>query len=911
MSNEFENEKREWVYDAFISYRHIQPDAFVAGSLHKILEAYKPPKSIFKGKNPEEIKRTKIKKVFRDEEELPLTSNLSDTIGYALENSEYLIAICSPRFGESLWCRKEVDTFIKLHGKEKVLTVLVEGEPSDSFPEELLYREVEITKPDGTTEIVKEPMEPLAANARGNSDKERVKLLKNESLRLMAPMFGVNFDDLKQRHREQKLRRTIRIVAAASAICLLFGIVSTTMAVKISNQNEQITQQNEQITQQNEQISLQADEIERQYEEALVSECTAATDLAISQLNAGNRIAAVKTAYDVFEQDGTDNIYMQKTEKVLSDALELYDLGEVFNPDRICKASSIIEDVQLSPNGKKMVVIDEGKNVTVWDSVTGEKLFCDYMGSNASMSSSNAIFKNNSQIFAMIQNELVLYDVDEGKKIFGIEMSSSTNMTYNAEKDVLFAASASEIYLVNGTTGEILETHEDIDTQSKEMYSFIKTMADISGEDKEYYAYSYASSSLEKDSSLIVIRSLSTGEIVKVIEEDDYSINKLLICGDYLYVSGTRVEPEYYKTLDMNRISQRINRYSITDTSVKPMWSYVERGVSSSDFVITGNQDMVACLCFEQLEFISNDTGELYKRFYLDTDGVYIRNYSDSNWISVVTRGGQCLNASPESQETYGASFFVPVCNNIHMMTMSGGYIAVIPYLSSEVTVYRTAPDRGRETVAEFDMSISKIRQGKDESELLIYTYDNMVHEFDKNDDKVIASSKTDVSKEDTDKENERISELGSYLEIIGIEDRLVNKVFTDKDEKFYFVVYKDRSFDIFRMGDDGKPIPGECESFGSCDLFDIRDAQISSDGKKLWIDGTTEGIIVNLGDKTVDEVIPAESMITAYIINLKYVDFDSKYVYCNYENSLIRFPLYEKDEIAKIAQNEVTEYVR
>ena len=206
------------------------------------------------------------------------------------------------------------------------------------------------------------PKEPLGADFRGKSNSEIKKKMKNESLRLMAPMFGVNFDDLKQRHREQKLRRTIRIVAAASAICLLFGIVSTTMAVKINNQNEQITQQNEQITQQNEQISLQADEIERQYEEALVSECTVATDLAISQLNAGNRIAAVKTAYDVFEQDGTDNIYMQKTEKVLSDALELYDLGEVYNPDRIFKASSILSDVQISPSGEKLVAVDEGNN---------------------------------------------------------------------------------------------------------------------------------------------------------------------------------------------------------------------------------------------------------------------------------------------------------------------------------------------------------------------------------------------------------------------------------------------------------------------------------------------------------------------------------------------------------------------
>ena len=134
-------------YDAFISYRHSELDKFVAENLHKQLEAFRMPKVISKKRKNE---KNRIQRVFRDKEELPLTSNLEDPIIKAIHNSEWLIVICSPRLRESLWCKKEIETFVGLHGRERVLAVLVEGEPHESFPDELLYRTEEVIEPDGT-----------------------------------------------------------------------------------------------------------------------------------------------------------------------------------------------------------------------------------------------------------------------------------------------------------------------------------------------------------------------------------------------------------------------------------------------------------------------------------------------------------------------------------------------------------------------------------------------------------------------------------------------------------------------------------------------------------------------------------------------------------------------------------------
>lgn len=107
-------EERKFRYDAFISYRHTELDKFVAENLIKELESFKLPKNVAKKLKG---KKTKIERVFRDREELPLTNNLEEPIVEALQNSEWLIVICSPRLPESVWCKKEIETFISLRGR--------------------------------------------------------------------------------------------------------------------------------------------------------------------------------------------------------------------------------------------------------------------------------------------------------------------------------------------------------------------------------------------------------------------------------------------------------------------------------------------------------------------------------------------------------------------------------------------------------------------------------------------------------------------------------------------------------------------------------------------------------------------------------------------------------------------------
>ena len=209
-------------YLAFISYRHLTPDAEVAKRLHTQIENFSIPLRMRR-----KLGRNKTGRVFRDQDELPLSADLGDDIRRALEDSEWLICICSPRYLESRWCMEELHFFLSLGRRDRILTVLTEGEPEEAFPKELRYITV-------NGEVVEK--EPLAADVRADTLAEMLKKLKREKLRIIAPMLGVSYDDLRQRAR----RRRTRIIAsaAAAAMMILAGFLGYALF-----KNHQITEE--------------------------------------------------------------------------------------------------------------------------------------------------------------------------------------------------------------------------------------------------------------------------------------------------------------------------------------------------------------------------------------------------------------------------------------------------------------------------------------------------------------------------------------------------------------------------------------------------------------------------------------------------------------------------------------------
>src|SRR5262245_37370164 len=123
----------EFLYDAFISYRHVERDRKWAEWLIDALERYRVPKALQDRGYP-----ARLRKIFRDEDEAPASADLSDEIKKALKASRFLIVVCSPYTPRSQWVEREIAIFHELGRADRVLALLTEGEPNDSFPAALL-----------------------------------------------------------------------------------------------------------------------------------------------------------------------------------------------------------------------------------------------------------------------------------------------------------------------------------------------------------------------------------------------------------------------------------------------------------------------------------------------------------------------------------------------------------------------------------------------------------------------------------------------------------------------------------------------------------------------------------------------------------------------------------------------------
>ena len=82
-------------YWAFLSYSHT--DKKWGDWLHKALETYRVPRRLIGKESREGGIPERVYPIFRDREELPVSSDLGSNINEALGESRYLIVICSPR----------------------------------------------------------------------------------------------------------------------------------------------------------------------------------------------------------------------------------------------------------------------------------------------------------------------------------------------------------------------------------------------------------------------------------------------------------------------------------------------------------------------------------------------------------------------------------------------------------------------------------------------------------------------------------------------------------------------------------------------------------------------------------------------------------------------------------------------
>lgn len=200
----------------------------VAQKVQKFVESFRLPRNIALPTDADWVRPGKtLGKCFRDEDELPTTHSLPKSIGDALAQSHSLIVICSPETGESPWVRQEIEAFILLHGRERIICVLAAGSSEESIPAVLRL----CSAPDTHGAIHETMAHPLAADLRkGNHARKRAELLK-----IVAGIAGCGLDDLRQRERTRKNRK--RACIACGSIAALGLVTALSLATWSASQS--------------------------------------------------------------------------------------------------------------------------------------------------------------------------------------------------------------------------------------------------------------------------------------------------------------------------------------------------------------------------------------------------------------------------------------------------------------------------------------------------------------------------------------------------------------------------------------------------------------------------------------------------------------------------------------------------
>ena len=199
-------------YLAFISYRHQEKDQRVSFLLRRGLENWHMPK---------DAGRLKSRRVFRDTDELPTSSDLGEDIENALRGSEYLIPLCSEAYVRSKWCMREVEEYIRSGRKDRILPILLSGEPATAMPEAI--RDL-----------------PPALDLRGAEGRE-----VNHRIRLALPdllerMSGLPRDQILARERRHRGLVVLSVLAAAVLMLTGAALYAIRTADRIAGTNLEI-----------------------------------------------------------------------------------------------------------------------------------------------------------------------------------------------------------------------------------------------------------------------------------------------------------------------------------------------------------------------------------------------------------------------------------------------------------------------------------------------------------------------------------------------------------------------------------------------------------------------------------------------------------------------------------------------
>ena len=476
-------------YYAFISYK--REDKKEAKRLQHALEYYRLPNHL-RQENPELPEY--VRPVFRDMTDLEV-GELSAQIHAGLEQSHFLIVVCSPRAAVSKWVNDEVEYFISLGKQDKIIPYIIEGIPHASNPNEECY-------PPALLKLSKEK-ELLGANinevGKGSA-----------TIRVVSGMFNIRFDTLYQRYeREQKRKRWMWI--CGSILIALLGLsiggyfVRQNSKLKIS-QSHFIAEKAEQLRKDGDVFLAMRLLLSRTQSDLLIPEIEYGLRKAYSTLEEGMApVSKIGTPFGdedsyninvVITKDGSRCVYSKDKKLMVVSSHNGKLIFEKTWNDNIYNLELCNDDkfIVISDGTGKAYVLDSSDGMILYSFVVGEEIVEDIATSD------------NSNIITICSgNRLKVWNYN-GRLLQSFQFS----------KDIIYlkcSPNGSLIAVSNGDKVELYnyETNENVHSMSHGKFCYD---ADFSSDGRLMSTCS--------DDSLVKVWNVSDGNLIRQFKLDDY-----------------------------------------------------------------------------------------------------------------------------------------------------------------------------------------------------------------------------------------------------------------------------------------------------------------------------------------------------------------------------------------------------
>lgn len=193
----------EYKYYAFVSYR--SSDEKYAKWLQDKIEAYRLPTTVQKMNAA--LPKKKLRPCFRYHTDIQ-PNELKTELRNKLEQSKYLLVICTPRSAQSPWVGNEIDTFVELGRRDRIIPVIVEGHPYSGDPATECYNPA-LIKHFPHSDNIAEDREILGVNIHEEGHGSAYMKRERAVIQIVSRMLDVNYDQLWNRQRRRIITRAI------------------------------------------------------------------------------------------------------------------------------------------------------------------------------------------------------------------------------------------------------------------------------------------------------------------------------------------------------------------------------------------------------------------------------------------------------------------------------------------------------------------------------------------------------------------------------------------------------------------------------------------------------------------------------------------------------------------------------